>query len=143
MNLGTTRAASGSIQTTPVSQKTPTVSKQDAEYVDFFELKSKLEKSLSHPIALQMGSGEENQMMPPPAVYSNGSKEEFQAVVVLKYVDYTSTWGLGYLLSNGIMGARFNDATLISWAIDTNSFFYVDNEHQHAKVRKAKMINSK
>lgn len=134
MNLGA--RATPAPHTQPpasASSQKPTPSKQDAEYVDFIELKNRLEKSLSHPIALQMGSGDENQMQPPISGFFN-SKEEFPAVVVLKYVDYTSTWGLGYLLSNGIMGARFNDATLISWAIDTNSFFYVDNEHQHAKA---------
>ena len=39
--------------------------------------------------------------------------EASQEVYVKKWVDYSSKYGLGYLLSNGSSGVFFNDSTKI------------------------------
>ena len=43
-------------------------------------------------------------------ISSNGLQNE---VFVKKWVDYSSKYGLGYLLSNGCTGVFFNDSTKI------------------------------
>lgn len=47
---------------------------------------------------------------------------------VKKWVDYSSKYGLGYLLSNGATGVFFNDSTKI--VIDTNghTFYYYERK---------------
>jgi len=46
------------------------------------------------------------------------------SIWVKKWVDYSSKYGLGYLLSNSVTGVFFNDSTKI--VIDNNghSFYY-------------------
>ena len=39
--------------------------------------------------------------------------EAAQEIYVKKWVDYSSKYGLGYLLSNGSSGVFFNDSTKI------------------------------
>ncbi|OQS02401.1 kinase [Thraustotheca clavata] len=46
---------------------------------------------------------------------------------VTHYVDYSTKYGLGYVLSNNSAGAYFNDATKIIGSPDDRSFEYMDN----------------
>lgn len=46
-------------------------------------------------------------------------------VWVLKWVDYSSKYGLGYLLSNGATGVFFNDATKITLEPLCSRFCYI------------------
>ena len=45
---------------------------------------------------------------------------------VKKWVDYSSKYGLGYLLSNGYSGVFFNDSSKIILNPETNVFFYIE-----------------
>ena len=45
---------------------------------------------------------------------------------VKKWVDYSSKYGLGYLLSNGYSGVFFNDSSKIILNPETNKFFYIE-----------------
>ena len=45
---------------------------------------------------------------------------------VKKWVDYSSKYGLGYLLSNGYSGVFFNDSSKIILNPNTNIFFYIE-----------------
>ena len=44
------------------------------------------------------------------------------SVWVKKWVDYSSKYGLGYLLTNGATGVFFNDSTKI--LLDLNGWYY-------------------
>lgn len=48
-----------------------------------------------------------------PAGSNNGAGVQKQDIYVKKWVDYSSKYGLGYLLSNGSSGVFFNDCTKI------------------------------
>ena len=45
---------------------------------------------------------------------------------VIKYLDYSKKFGLGYLLSNGFYGVFFNDSTKIILNTNTNKFNYIE-----------------
>ena len=45
---------------------------------------------------------------------------------VKKWVDYSSKYGLGYLLSNGFSGVFFNDSSKIILNPNTNVFYYIE-----------------
>ena len=45
---------------------------------------------------------------------------------VKKWVDYSSKYGLGYLLSNGFSGVFFNDSSKIILNPNTNKFYYIE-----------------
>ena len=45
---------------------------------------------------------------------------------VKKWVDYSSKYGLGYLLSNGYSGVFFNDSSKIILNPETSVFFYIE-----------------
>jgi polo-like kinase 1 len=45
---------------------------------------------------------------------------------VKKWVDYSSKYGLGYLLSNGFSGVFFNDSSKIILNPNTKQFFYIE-----------------
>ena len=45
---------------------------------------------------------------------------------VKKWVDYSSKYGLGYLLSNGYSGVFFNDSSKIILNPETKKFFYIE-----------------
>jgi len=47
-------------------------------------------------------------------------------VWVKKWVDYSSKYGLGYILSNGMTGVFFNDSTKIVYNPRTNTFEYME-----------------
>lgn len=50
-----------------------------------------------------------------PQISQKGSRPEAAgpSIWVKKWVDYSSKYGLGYLLSNGASGVFFNDSTKI------------------------------
>jgi len=56
----------------------------------------------------------------PPKI-ANGNE-----IRVKKWVDYSSKYGLGYLLSNGQVGVYFNDSTKIIFDTKTKNFNYMD-----------------
>lgn len=80
-------------------------------------------------------------------------KEELQVptVWVKKWVDYSSKYGLGYLLSTGASGAYFNDATKILAEPQENSFNYIERNantrqdlvHEHLLDEYPKEIQKK
>jgi polo-like kinase 1 len=47
-------------------------------------------------------------------------------VWVKKWVDYSSKYGLGYLLSNSSTGVYFNDSTKIALDSDCSTFYYME-----------------
>ena len=47
---------------------------------------------------------------------------------VKKWVDYSSKYGLGYLLSNGFSGVFFNDSSKIILNPETKIFFYIERK---------------
>lgn len=49
---------------------------------------------------------------------------------VTKWVDYSSKYGVGYMLSNGSIGVYFNDSTKIILLPDGNAFDYVTRRTQ-------------
>lgn len=54
------------------------------------------------------------------------SKNQRQGVYVLKWVDYSSKYGLGYLLSNDCSGVFFNDCTKVVINPKTEIFHYIE-----------------
>jgi POLO box duplicated region len=51
-------------------------------------------------------------------------------VWVLRYVDYTSKYGLGFLLNTGSTGVYFNDSTKIVQSLDGVMFQYVERKRR-------------
>ena len=49
-------------------------------------------------------------------------------VLISKWIDYSSKYGLGYKLSNGIYGVIFNDSTKIVLSKDEYQFYYLKRE---------------
>ncbi len=64
-------------------------------------------------------------IMASPGVTADLSGPE---VWVLKWVDYSSKYGLGYLLSNGATGVFFNDATKITLEPLCSRFCYIERK---------------
>ena len=44
----------------------------------------------------------------------------------IKWVDYSSKYGFGYLLNNGHVGVYFNDSTIIIYKPNGTNFFYIE-----------------
>lgn len=65
---------------------------------------------------------------PSPSVgaLASSSPPEPAGVWVTIWLDYTSKYGLGYLLSNGCVGVYFNDATKIIVTTDGQQFEYIE-----------------
>lgn len=49
-------------------------------------------------------------------------------VWITQFLDYTSKYGFGYLMSNGAVGVYFNDATKILISSDGNNFEYIERQ---------------
>ena len=49
-----------------------------------------------------------------------------QYILVTKWIDYSSKYGLGYLLNNGYYGVYFNDGTKIILNPNINKFYYIE-----------------
>jgi polo-like kinase 1 len=54
---------------------------------------------------------------------------------VTKWVDYTSKYGLGYLLSDGSAGVYFNDSSKIILAANASNFEYMERSSRKNGVR--------
>lgn len=54
------------------------------------------------------------------------SQQEGPDLWVIKWVDYSSKYGLGYLLSNGATGVYFNDSSKIVFDPSSNTFDYIE-----------------
>lgn len=52
-------------------------------------------------------------------------QEKVEEVLIVKWVDFTTKYGLGYQLSNGCFGVLFNDSTKIILDRDGLSFDYI------------------
>ena len=65
----------------------------------------------------------------------NGDKQKLKGaeVYVVKWVDYTSKYGLGYLLNNGNIGVYFNDCTKILLSTRTNTINYIERKVDEKK----------
>ena len=53
-------------------------------------------------------------------------KMEHPSIWISRYVDYTSKYGLGFLLNDGSAGVYFNDSTKIILSQDGNIFQYIE-----------------
>jgi polo-like kinase 1 len=62
-------------------------------------------------------------------VVNDNNNDNQQFIYVVKYLDYTSKYGLGYQLSNGGYGVFFNDSTKISIAPNQDEFCYIEKEN--------------
>lgn len=60
---------------------------------------------------------------------ANSSATTNVEVFVVKWVDYSSKYGLGYLLSNGSSGVFFNDCTKIVLSPDKQFFQYIERRN--------------
>jgi polo-like kinase 1 len=58
----------------------------------------------------------------------NGNKIDKKDVKIIKWVDYSNKYGLGYKLNNGQMGVYFNDTTKMILNPDKNEFTYIDKK---------------
>lgn len=68
-----------------------------------------------------------------PSISQKGARPAGQEYVgpsiwVKKWVDYSSKYGLGYLLSNGASGVFFNDSTKIVLDINCQDFYYFERK---------------
>jgi len=59
-------------------------------------------------------------------IFSPPSKPEPAKVWVTRYVDYTSKYGLGFLLNNGSSGVYFNDSTKVVLNAHGDDFHYIE-----------------
>jgi hypothetical protein len=62
----------------------------------------------------------------------NGGKP-VQDIWITKWVDYSSKYGLGYLLMNGATGVYFNDSTKIILSPCGTYFDYIERQTVDAK----------
>lgn len=60
-------------------------------------------------------------------------EEEHMGTFVSKWVDYSTKYGLGYLLSNGTAGVVFNDSTRITLEGDGSKFEYMEKKHEEKR----------
>merc|ERR1712003_232298 len=60
--------------------------------------------------------------------FQRKEKRGFCPLSIIKYVDYTKKYGLGYILSNGFTGIYFNDSTKILLHKNKTNIIYIDNE---------------
>ena len=54
------------------------------------------------------------------------------ALWVVRYIDYTSKYGLGFLFNNGSAGVYFNDSTKIVLSADGNYFQYIERRKENS-----------
>jgi hypothetical protein len=56
------------------------------------------------------------------------------SIWVVRYVDYTSKYGLGFLLNTGSAGVYFNDSTKVVMSADHISFQYIERKRRNGLV---------
>ena len=59
---------------------------------------------------------------------------------VSKFVDYTSKYGLGYIMADGSVGVYFNDSSKIILATDSEHFEYMERAHRLPCGRRAPVV---
>ena len=64
-----------------------------------------------------------------PTKSTLSSQAAVMNVWVKKWIDYSSKYGLGYLLSNGAAGVYFNDSTKILLHPDQSVFYYIERSN--------------
>lgn len=120
---GSTRSTFGS-HNVPALEKRPTLPQAAPERENIYaqsdanaieNMHSRLEKSFN---AKSDGADVEGPIVDP--------KMECSPVWVSRYVDYTSKYGLGFLLNDGSSGVYFNDSTKIVLAPDGDIFQYIE-----------------
>ena len=67
-------------------------------------------------------------LLSPSAAYKTQSEVKPPSVWVKKWVDYSSKYGLGYMLSNGATGVFFNDSTKILMETNGTGFHYYERK---------------
>ena len=58
------------------------------------------------------------------------SENQMRVELVVKFVDFSSKYGLGYMLSNGSYGVLFNDSTKIILHPNLFHFDYIERSRQ-------------
>ena len=58
------------------------------------------------------------------------SDSQMRTELVIKFVDFSSKYGLGYMLSNGSYGVLFNDSTKIILHPNLFHFDYIERSKQ-------------
>ena len=61
-------------------------------------------------------------------IIHNEQSENINDISVTKWMDYTSKYGLGYVLSNGHVGLYFNDGTKIIYRPNGTNFIYIEGK---------------
>ena len=60
----------------------------------------------------------------------NKGSDNLSDISVKKWIDYSSKYGLGYILSNGHIGVYFNDSTKIIYRPNGANFIYIERNSQ-------------
>ena len=60
---------------------------------------------------------------------NNGINNNLADISVKKWIDYSSKYGLGYILSNGHIGVYFNDSTKIIYKPNGANFIYIERNN--------------
>ena len=68
----------------------------------------------------------DGQRQPSPGAFLRDQQSPMQTVWVSKWIDYSSKYGLGYLLSDNAAGVFFNDSTKIVVAHTDVVFYYYE-----------------
>lgn len=61
-------------------------------------------------------------------------RELVAKIWVVRYVDYTSKYGLGFLFNNGSAGVYFNDSTKIVLSADGSTFQYIERRKKDTRL---------
>jgi polo-like kinase 1 len=71
-------------------------------------------------------SGRTSPVLKPAAIAVVPTSPRKVDVWVKKWVDYSSKYGVGYILSNGCTGVYFNDSTKIVMTPEKSKFHYIE-----------------
>ena len=103
--------------TTPAPQSSPSASNDDLN--ELVMMHSRLEECLVNYERIQNGGAKVECPLKGGEVWGANKW-------VTRYVDYTSKYGLGFLLNDGSSGVYFNDSTKAVHSADGDSFIYVE-----------------
>ena len=71
----------------------------------------------------------------------SGTSRATSKIWVKKWVDYSSKYGLGYILSNGAAGVFFNDSTKIILDIKGQKFNYIERGPDRQDIIQSHSLN--
>lgn len=80
----------------------------------------------SSATAIVAAARQVKELRPEAEAFLAGTSPEPAALWVLQWVDYTSKYGIGYLLSNRCAGVYFNDSTKMIAESDGRTFDYIE-----------------